>query len=54
MFFTISTGTAPNNSDGIINIKIILRTLLNAPPWYKDGVKKLKNKPIDMFSPSIK
>ena len=31
-FFTISTGIAPNNNDGITNINIILNNPVNAPP----------------------
>ena len=31
-FFTISTGIAPNNNDGITNVNITLNNPVNAPP----------------------
>ena len=54
IFFTISTGIAPSNSDGTKNTNIFFRIPENAPPWYKDTDTNIWYNPIDTFSPSIK
>ena len=53
-FLTISTGSAPTNSEGIKNVNTNLVAPWNAPPWNKVGVIKSSNNPLVTEFASVK
>ena len=43
---TISTGSVPMSSDGIMNVKMNRMPPWNAPPWNSAGLKNSSNRPL--------